>query len=443
MRLFGTDGIRGVAGKSLTPELALRVGQALALVLGKGGESFDIFIGSDTRESSSMLVSAISAGICSAGANAVNLGVLPTPAVAFLTKSHGASAGVVISASHNSYEYNGIKIFGRDGYKLPDALEEKIEALCEEKSLPLPENVGICVDKREYLHEYVEHLREICPERLDGLRVGIDCANGASSAICKELFTSLGALCTVIFSSPNGKNINEGCGSTHLEALRTLVMEKHLDAGIAFDGDADRLMAIDEKGMIVDGDMIMASLAYDMKKRGALVKSTVVGTVMTNYGFEVFCEENGISFIPAQVGDRYVLEEMLLGSYCFGGEQSGHLIFGDYSTTGDGALSAIMLLSLMKRKSLPLSVLHSVMRRYPQCLIGIKATDEEKLRLLTSDKVRALLDEVKARLGTRGRALVRPSGTEPLIRIMVECESEDEARSLAEHIKGSLTDILN
>ncbi len=440
MRLFGTDGIRGVVGKGLTPELALRVGQALSLVLGTQN---DIFIGCDTRESSSMLVSAVSAGICSAGANAVNLGVLPTPAVAFLTRAHKASAGVVISASHNSYEYNGIKIFGRDGYKLPDALEEKIEALCGEKSLPLPENVGVCVDKREYVKEYIEHLRQICPERLDGLRVGIDCANGASSAICKELFTSLGASCTVIFDSPNGKNINDGCGSTHLDALRALVIREKLDVGIALDGDADRLMAIDENGTIVDGDMIMASLAYDMKKRGALVKGTVVGTVMTNYGFEVFCAENGISFIPAQVGDRYVLEEMLLGSYCFGGEQSGHLIFGDYSTTGDGALSAIMLLSLMKRKSLPLSVLHSVMRRYPQHLIGIKASDEEKLRLLTSDRVRALLDEVKVRLNGRGRALVRPSGTEALIRIMVESESESEAREIAEYLSNSLTDILN
>ena len=450
-RLFGTDGIRGIANEDLTPELAMRVGKASAWALRSNDTPPLIFIGHDTRASSPLLTRALSCGACAVGATVVNLGVLPTPAIAYLTRKHHADAGIVISASHNPFEYNGIKIFNSDGYKLADELEEQIEALvCErEGEIPLAkgDKIGSCVDKstpdNEYKAEYLKYLRGLCPESLDGLRIGIDCANGALSELAQELFSSLGAKCHMLSSSPNGTNINNGCGSTHMESLCELVRELSLDAGIAFDGDGDRLMAVNEQGEVVDGDMVMASLAYDMKKRGALVKNTVVGTIMTNYGFSVFCKENGISFIPARVGDRYVLEEMLLGGYCFGGEQSGHLIFSDYSTTGDGALSAIMLLSLMKRKSKKLSELHSVIRKYPQEAVNLTASKEQKLLFLTDTKIRELLEEARESLGSRGRVVARPSGTENLIRIMVEGERESEARGVALRLANQISEILD
>ena len=440
-RLFGTDGVRGVANKDLTPSLAMKLASAVVRVLKPQGEGCVVFVGCDTRISSPMLSDAILCGLCAAGAHAVNLGVLPTPAVAYLTRLHRADAGIVISASHNSFEHNGIKVFSGEGYKLADELEEKIEALVEDGiELATGEQIGIREDKSEYKSEYLSYLRGICPERLDGLKIAIDCANGATSALARELFTSLGAKCPMLASEPNGININDGCGSVYVDKMCDYVVKNRLDAGIAFDGDGDRLMCVNERGEVVDGDMIMASLAYDMKKRGALVKNTVVGTIMTNLGFEIFCRENGIDFIPARVGDRYVLEEMLLGGYSFGGEQSGHLIFSEYSTTGDGMLSALMLLSLMKRKSLPLSTLHSVMKRLPQALVNIEADKEQKLTFLRSEKIRQVLDDAKATLGTSGRIVARPSGTESLIRIMVESPDSPEkiADSVAEKIKSLL-----
>ncbi len=443
-RLFGTDGVRGVANEELTPELAMRIARASAWVLGSGQRGCRFLIGSDTRLSSQMLTDAIACGLCSVGADAINVGVLPTPAIAFLTREYGLDAGIVISASHNPFEHNGIKIFGSEGYKLPDEVEERIEALVSNPdsiTLAKGDKIGKREDKIEYRERYLAYLRAICTESLDGIEMAIDCANGATSNIARELFESLGAKCHMLACEPNGININEGCGSTHIENVRDYVVKNALDIGLAFDGDADRLLCVDEKGCVVDGDMIMASLAYDMKKRGALVKSTVVGTIMTNYGFEAFCKENDISFIPAKVGDRYVLEEMLLGGYSFGGEQSGHLIFGDYSTTGDGMLSAIMLLSLMKRKHLPLSTLHSVMRRYPQSLVNIEATKEQKLAFLTSPKIKQALEDTTKALEGKGRVVARPSGTEPLIRIMVECDegAEKIASALSEKIKEALS----
>lgn len=442
-RLFGTDGVRGVANEELTPELAMRIARASAWVLGSGQRGCRFLIGSDTRLSSQMLTDAIACGLCSVGADAINVGVLPTPAIAFLTREYGLDAGIVISASHNPFEHNGIKIFGSEGYKLPDEVEERIEALVSNPdsiTLAKGDKIGKREDKIEYRERYLAYLRAICTESLDGIEMAIDCANGATSNIARELFESLGAKCHMLACEPNGININEGCGSTHIENVRDYVVKNALDIGLAFDGDADRLLCVDEKGCVVDGDMIMASLAYDMKKRGALVKSTVVGTIMTNYGFEAFCKENDISFIPAKVGDRYVLEEMLLGGYSFGGEQSGHLIFGDYSTTGDGMLSAIMLLSLMKRKHLPLSTLHSVMRRYPQSLVNIEATKEQKLAFLTSPKIKQALEDTTKALEGKGRVVARPSGTEPLIRIMVECDegAEEIASALSEKIREAL-----
>ena len=434
-RLFGTDGIRGISPSELSPSLAMKTAQALGTLLCQEGKRATVIIGHDTRISSHMLSCAMISGLCSVGVQSQYIGTAPTPAVAYLTRKHRADAGIVISASHNPFEYNGIKIFTSDGYKLPDELEERIEALvCSDIPPASSKNVGICVDKKELLSEYLDYLRAICPESLDSLKIAIDCSNGAWSYHAKELFSSLGASCYMLNCSPNGFNINDSCGATSVGALQRFVSEHSLDAGIAFDGDADRLIAVDEHACAVDGDMIMASLAYDMKKRGALVKSTVVGTVMTNFGFSAFCDENDIRFIPAKVGDRYVLEEMLLGGYCFGGEQSGHLIFGEYSTTGDGALSAIMLLSLMKRKSLPLSTLHSVMHKYPQILINIEADENQKLRFLTSDKIKTALEEAKELLSTNGRLLVRPSGTEKLIRVMVEHKSEHLAEQIAHSV---------
>ena len=396
-RLFGTDGVRGVANEELTPELAMRLAQATAQALKGEGECV-IFVGMDTRLSSPMLRDAIISGLCASGAEAVDLGVLPTPGVAYLTKKHHADAGVVISASHNSFEHNGIKIFNSEGYKLADEIEEQIEALVsspDRLGRATHDKIGTRRNAYELRGEYLDYLRSICTEGLEGLKIALDCANGATSALAEELFTSLGADCRVLHCEPNGININEGCGSTHIEKMSDYVVKNQLNAGIAFDGDGDRLMCVNERGEVVDGDMIMASLAYDMKKRGALVKNTVVGTIMTNLGFDVFCRENGISFIPARVGDRYVREEMLLGGYCFGGEQSGHLIFSDHSTTGDGMLSAIMLLSLMKRKNLPLSTLHSVMRRYPQALVNIEADKAKKLEFLKSKQIADILDFCK------------------------------------------------
>lgn len=441
-RLFGTDGVRGVANEELTPELAMRLAQATAQALKGEGECV-IFVGMDTRLSSPMLRDAIISGLCASGAEAVDLGVLPTPGVAYLTKKHHADAGVVISASHNSFEHNGIKIFNSEGYKLADEIEEQIEALVsspDRLGRATHDKIGTRRNAYELRGEYLDYLRSICTEGLEGLKIALDCANGATSALAEELFTSLGADCRVLHCEPNGININEGCGSTHIEKMSDYVVKNQLNAGIAFDGDGDRLMCVNERGEVVDGDMIMASLAYDMKKRGALVKNTVVGTIMTNLGFDVFCRENGISFIPARVGDRYVLEEMLLGGYCFGGEQSGHLIFSDHSTTGDGMLSAIMLLSLMKRKNLPLSTLHSVMRRYPQALVNIEADKAKKLEFLKSKQIADILEEAKQGFGERGRVVARPSGTEPLIRIMVECDGDAEkiANEIAEKIRAVL-----
>ncbi len=442
-RLFGTDGVRGVANEDLTPSLAMKIASATVMTLKPQNRECVVFVGRDTRLSSPMLCDAIICGLCASGAKAVNLGVLPTPAVAYLTKKHHADAGIVISASHNSFEHNGIKIFSAEGYKLADELEEKIETLAtnpDTLTLAKGEKIGTREDREDLQGEYLSYLKSISPERFEGLKLAIDCANGATSHLAKELFTSLGATCYMRNNQPNGVNVNEGCGSVHVDKMCDYVVENRLDIGIAFDGDADRIMCIDEKGEVVDGDMIMASLAYDMKKRGALVKNTVVGTVMTNYGFELFCRENGIDFIPARVGDRYVLEEMLLGGYAFGGEQSGHLIFSEYSTTGDGMLSAIMLLSLMKRKNLPLSVLHSVMKKTPQSLVNISANKEQKLNFLKSEEIKKALDEVKHQLDGKGRVVARASGTESLIRIMVECDENPDkiATSLAKKIEDLL-----
>ncbi len=438
-RLFGTDGARGIANTELTCELAMDIGRAAAMVLvGSHSGHPKVLIGKDTRRSSDMLEDALAAGLCSIGANVVKLGVLPTPAVAYLVKKYQADAGVMISASHNPCEFNGIKIFSADGYKLPDALEEQIEAIVLDHISEYPHPTGWAVGSVQYAKEacrdYIDYIRSTVPYPLDGMRIALDCANGSASRTAQTLFTELGAQCHMLFDQPDGVNINDRCGSTHMDALCQYVKENGLDAGIAFDGDADRCLAVDEQGHIVDGDFVMAICAADLKSRGMLEKDTVVGTVMSNLGFIRFCEENGIHFVSTKVGDRYVLEKMRMENYNFGGEQSGHVIFLDYGTTGDGQLTACQLLSILNRRRAKLSSLSTLMERFPQVLVNVKVTAEGKLRFYTDTEVRKETERVQKILGKSGRILVRPSGTEPLLRVMVEGQDPAQIQQLAEQV---------
>ena len=442
-RLFGTDGVRGVANSELTCEMAMNIGRAAAMVLTDDDRRHPrILIGKDTRKSSDMLEAAITAGLCSVGANVIQLGVVPTPAVAFLVGKYKADAGIVLTASHNPCEFNGIKIFSGDGYKLPDALEEQIEAIVLDHvatpPTPVGGDLGAVTTAPNVVRDYVDHVKSTVPFSLDGLRIAIDCANGASSRTAETLFTELGAECHMIANEPNGVNVNDKCGSTHMEGLMAYVKEHGLDAGVAFDGDADRCLAVDENGNLVDGDFVMAICAADMKSRGKLAKSTVVGTIMTNMGFNRFCDENDMKFSATKVGDRYVLEEMLLECYNFGGEQSGHVIFLDFATTGDGQMTAAQLLSIMRRRQAKLSSLATIMQRYPQVMVNVTTSPEGKLRFYTDTEVKESIEKAKAALGNTGRIIVRPSGTEPLLRVMVEGENEEQISDLANQVADVL-----
>jgi phosphoglucosamine mutase len=446
-RLFGTDGVRGVANSELTCELAMNIGRAAATVLTDNNHRHPkILIGKDTRISSDMLEAAMIAGLCSVGANVVRLGVVPTPAVAFLVGKYKADAGVMLTASHNPCEFNGIKIFSGDGYKLPDALEEQIESIVldHKQEIPCPTggDVGCVTEAENAVRDYIDHIKSTVPFSLDGMRVAIDCANGCASRTAKTLFEELGAECHMLFDEPNGVNVNDNCGSTHMEKLMTYVRENHLDVGIAFDGDADRCLAVDEKGQLVDGDYVMAICAADMKSRGKLAHNAVVGTIMTNMGFNRFCDEVGMKFVATKVGDRYVLEEMQLEGYNFGGEQSGHIIFLDFATTGDGQLTAAQLLSLVHRRNAHLSSLATLMTRYPQVMVNVTVKPEGKLRFYTDEEVKRAVDEVKTKLGSAGRIIVRPSGTEPLLRVMVEGEDEGYIQALADSVANVIRDRL-
>ena len=370
-RLFGTDGVRGIANSELTIELATKLGKAAAMVLSNNARRRPLFvIGMDTRISSEMLSSSITAGLCSVGADVLLLGVVPTPAVAYLIGKYKADAGVMISASHNSAEFNGIKMFSGDGYKLPDALEDQIEEIIFNDAFSNEVVTGADVGKVSYarnaVKDYIEHLKSTIPASLDGLNIAVDCANGSASVTAETLFSQLGANAKILYNEPDGININENCGSTHIEALAKYVVDNKLDMGVAFDGDADRCLCVDEKGELIDGDQIMAICSKDMMERGKLAKNTAIGTILTNMGFIKYCEANGVNFIATKVGDKFVLEEMLLEEYNFGGEQSGHVIFRDFATTGDGELTSIQLLSLVKRSGKKLSELAKIMKKYPQ-----------------------------------------------------------------------------
>lgn len=436
-RLFGTDGARGVANSELTAELAMNIGRAAAMVLiSDEVEHPTILIGKDTRLSGDMLEGALIAGLSSVGANVGLLGVVPTPAVAYLVGKYNADAGIMISASHNPFEFNGIKIFSSDGCKLPDDLENRIEEIVLDNVVPYAlakdENIGKVTRMDDAVEDYIDHVAKSIGCDLEGMEIALDCSNGSSSRTAEKLFTKLGAKVHMLFDNPDGININKDCGSTHINRLQNYVREHKLCCGLAFDGDADRCLAVDENGNLVDGDYLIAICAKDMKDRGVLKKNAVVGTVMTNMGFNKFCEANGMTFVSTKVGDRYVLEAMLREGYNIGGEQSGHIIFLDYATTGDGELSGAMILSIMKRTGEKLSALAKVMERMPQVLINVKVSAESKLAFYTDKEVKAEIKRVTEILGDRGRILVRVSGTEPLVRVMLEGENLEEIQSLAE-----------
>lgn len=436
-RLFGTDGARGVANTEITCELAMQIGRAAAMVLTENlAHRPRVLIGMDTRASGEMLEAALTAGFCSVGADVCLLGVLPTPAVAYLVKAYGYDAGVMISASHNPCEYNGIKIFQSTGYKLPDALENEIEAIILDEAKVPPEPVGGDVGRvtraETAVEDYIDHLLSTTDVRCDGMKIALDCANGSASVTARRVFEALGAECVVIHDRPDGVNINLDCGSTHLAALQKCVVENGCDAGFAFDGDADRMLAVNHLGEEVDGDRAIAVCAKAMKAEGRLQKDTAVVTVMSNMGFFKFCAENGIACEKTKVGDRYVLENMLEHGYSIGGEQSGHIIFLEYATTGDGQLSAIQLLKVLQKTGKPLKTLADEMRVYPQVLYNVRVSNFGRVRFSEDEEIQNAIRRAEAELGDAGRVLVRVSGTEPLVRVMLEGEDEEQIRMLGE-----------
>lgn len=438
-RLFGTDGARGVANSEITCELSMQIGRAAAMVLTENLEHRPrVLIGMDTRASGEMLEAALTAGLCSVGADVLLLGVVPTPAVAYLVKEYGYDAGVMISASHNPCEYNGIKIFQSTGYKLPDALENEIEAIIlDEAKVPpvmIGGDVGRVTRAEHAVEDYIAHLLSTTDVRCDGLKIAIDCANGSSSVSAKTVFESLGAECIVIADSPDGVNINKDCGSTHMGALQKCVLENNCDLGFAFDGDADRMLAVDHTGNIVDGDRAIALCAKYMQESGTLKKDTAVVTVMSNMGFFKFCESNGIHCERTKVGDRYVLENMLENGYSIGGEQSGHIIFLEYATTGDGQLSAIQVLKVLKNTGKSLKELADEMEVYPQVLINVRVSNYGRVRFTSDLEIKNAIARAEDELGDDGRVLVRVSGTEPLVRVMLEGKDEAKIRELGETI---------
>ena len=434
-RLFGTDGARGIANQELTCERAMNIGRASAMVLTETSHKKTVFvIGKDTRLSSDMLESALIAGLCSVGADVITLGVVPTPAVALLVKKYNADAGIMISASHNPFEFNGIKIFSSTGFKLPDSVEEEIEKIVLDKQtydFVYMKNIGKVTVCDNAVNEYIDHVVSTAFVKPEGLKVAFDCSNGSASRTAQTIFEKLGVECHMTHFQPDGININENCGSTHINALAEYVKANHLDCGIAFDGDADRCLAIDENGNLVDGDFIIAMCALDLKERGLLKNNTVVGTILTNMGFNKFCEQNDIHFEATKVGDRYVLENMVKNGYSIGGEQSGHVIFLDYCTTGDGQTTAVQLLSLMKRKNQKLSEIAKIMTRYPQVMVNVEISAQSKGKVNSVAEIQQKVAEVQKALEGHGRIIVRESGTEPLVRVMLEGDNYAEIDQLA------------
>ncbi|MBE0446958.1 MAG: phosphoglucosamine mutase [Actinobacteria bacterium] len=433
-RFFGTDGIRGVANVDLTAELAFKLGQAGASVLTKGRGGVFV-IGKDTRISGDMFEAALAAGICSVGSQALKVSVLPTPAIAYLTKALRADGGVVISASHNPAEYNGIKFFGPDGFKLADSIEDEIEAaMVGYMDLPTGPSIGTVKSSKYATDLYIDHVVNTIAGNLEGLKVAIDCGHGAAYQVSPAVFRQLGAEVMAVNTSPNGTNINLGCGSTHTEYIQEIVTSHDVDVGFAHDGDADRVIAVDEAGETVDGDFMLAICAVHLKKQGRLPKDSLVTTVMANLGFDLAMKKHGIGIAKTKVGDRYVLEEMLKKDVAVGGEQSGHIIFLDYNTTGDGIITALQLASIMMQTGSKLSELRRVMEKMPQVLVNVKAKGINGWQEVPS--IKESIREAEEELGSRGRILVRQSGTEPLIRVMVESDSFDSANFIAHRVAG-------
>ncbi|MFD3455726.1 phosphoglucosamine mutase [Streptomyces sp. NPDC058691] len=449
-RLFGTDGVRGVANADLTAELALGLSVAAAHVLAEAG-TFEghkpvAVVGRDPRASGEFLEAAVVAGLASAGVDVLRVGVLPTPAVAYLTGALGADLGVMLSASHNPMPDNGVKFFARGGHKLADELEDRIEAVYDEHRTGAPwdrptgAGVGRVRDYDEGFDQYVAHLIGVLPNRLDGLTIVLDEAHGAAARVSPEAFTRAGAEVITIGTQPDGLNINDGCGSTHLDLLKAAVIEHGADLGIAHDGDADRCLAVDHLGNEVDGDQILAVLALALREADRLRKNTVVATVMSNLGFKLAMEREGIDLIQTAVGDRYVLESMKEHGYALGGEQSGHVIILDHATTGDGTLTGLMLAARVSATGRTLADLAQVMERLPQVLVNVR--DVDKHRVHSSPELTAAVEEAEAELGTTGRVLLRSSGTEPLVRVMVEAADIDHARSVAGRLADAVKSAL-
>ncbi|MFV0497370.1 MAG: phosphoglucosamine mutase [Candidatus Fimivivens sp.] len=445
-RIFGTDGARGVAGIELTTELAMNIGRAAAMVLAAETHKKPlVVIGRDTRISGDMLQTAVTAGLCSVGADVLLLGVVPTPAVAYLVQHYKADAGVMLSASHNPYEFNGIKLFGASGYKLTDAEEAQIEAIILDGAKPYDfkthSGMGRVKSAVDAVCSYIDHLANIYTGGFSG-RLLVDCANGSAAATAKRLFDAMGVSADFLADRPDGININDRCGSTHIERLVPLVTKGHYAAGLAFDGDADRLLAVDEKGSLLDGDVLISILSAYLLAQGKLNDDTVVVTSMTNFGFFELMKTRGTKTEMTKVGDRYVLEMMRKKNLSLGGEQSGHIIFSEYATTGDGQLSAVMLLNALVAAGKPLSVLGSDMKRFPQTMHNVNATPGMKSALATHPLVCGAIEHWQQLLQGRGRVVVRPSGTEPYIRVMVEGESADEIEQAANDIATAISTHL-
>jgi len=444
-RLFGTDGVRGIANSELSTHMAFRIGRITANILTREfGEPPKILVGMDTRISGPMLGAALSAGVCSAGGDVINLGILPTPAVAYLVRELKGSAGVVISASHNTMEYNGIKIFNSEGFKLPDELEDEIEAFVLSKGDDLEvltgRRVGRITEDYKAVDKYVDYMSAVYESLgsaadLSGMKIAIDCAEGATFKAAPDILERLGADLHVIHNEPNGININENCGSTHMEAIKKYVVENDMDVGIAFDGDGDRCLMVDEKGKEINGDQIMSVCAHFMKERSALNKNMLVATVMSNMGLGLMARENNINLLRTQVGDKFVLEKMLECGARIGGEQSGHVIFLNYNTTGDGILTALNVLNIMKQKGEPLSDINIQMKMMPQVLVGAAVSNSKKYDYDKTPEIAEAIAELEKLYEDRGRLLIRASGTEPLVRIMIEGEDKVKMQKEADRIK--------
>ena len=451
-KYFGTYGIRRIANTELTPELVYKVAKAGAYVLSKHTDHTPtIFIGRDTRISGTLIESAMIAGFLSYGANVKTLGVMPTPAVAYLTRKFKADASVVISASHNTYEFNGVKYFSNKGMKIPDSLEEEIEEVMDsgkiEELTAINDKIGVSENREDLLEEYVFFFRKIFEDKLldildDNFKVLIDTANGATSVVAPKVFKALGIKYDVINNTPDGININRGCGSTHIENLAKIVVEKGYSLGIAYDGDGDRCLCVDENGNIMDGDIILAIISDYLKKEGKLKKDTLVATVMSNLGLKKYCKENNLQFIQTNVGDRYVLENMLENGYNLGGEQSGHIIFLDYNPTGDGILTSLMLVEILLKSKKKASELASKITIYPQVLINAKVPADKKYAYKEDPVIKEAIEKIEEEFSGNGRVLIRPSGTEPLVRVMIEGENQEvlntKARELADLIEERL-----